>query len=43
MGVKQSITRQQAQTDEQIREGYCWSCRSYSEAKPLASELCLAS
>ena len=43
MGVKQSITRQQAQTDEQIREGYGWSCRSDSEAKPLAIELGLAS
>jgi hypothetical protein len=43
MGVKQSITRQQAQTDEQIRAGYGWSCRSDSEAKPLAIELGLAS
>ena len=43
IGVKQSITRQQAQTDEQIREGYGWSCRSDSEAKPLAIELGLAS
>ena len=43
MGVKQSITRQQAQTDEQIREGYNWSCRSDSEAKPLAIQLGLAS
>ena len=43
MGVKQPITRQQAQTDEQIREGYDWSCRSDSEAKPLAIELGLAS
>ena len=43
MGIKQSITRQQAQTDEQIREGYGWSCRSDSEAKPLAIQLGLAS
>ena len=43
MGVRQPITRQQAQTDEQIREGYGWSCRSDSEAKPLAIELGLAS
>ena len=43
MGVKQSITRQQAQTDEQIREGYGWSHRSDSEAKSLAIELGLAS
>jgi len=43
MGVKQPITKQQAQTDEQIREGYGWSCRSDSEAKPLAIELGLAS
>ena len=43
MGVKQPITRQQAQTDEQLTEGYGWACRDDDEAKPLAIELGLAS
>jgi hypothetical protein len=43
MGVKHEISRQQAQTPEQIREDYSWSTRPDSEAKPLAIQLGLAS
>ena len=43
MGVKHSITRQQAQTPEDIRQDYGWSTRPDSEAKPLAIQLGLAS
>jgi len=43
MGVKQKISREQAQTLEQIREDYGWHTRPDSEAKPLAIQLGLAS
>ena len=43
MGVKQPITRQQAQTPEQLRQSHGWSRKPDSEAKPLAIELGLAS
>ena len=43
MGVKHNITREQAQTPEQIREDYGWYTRENSEAKPLAIQLGLAS
>ena len=43
MGVKQPITRQQAQTPEQLRQGHGWGRKPDSEAKPLAIELGLAS
>ena len=42
-GVYQVITREQAQTPEDIREDYSWSTRPSSEAKPLAIQLGLAS
>ena len=42
-GVKQPITREQAQTPEQIREDYSWYTRPDSEAKELAIQLGLAS
>ena len=42
-GVYQVITRQQAQTPEDIRQDYGWSTRPNSEAKPLAIQLGLAS
>ena len=42
-GVHQAITREQAQTPEDIREDYGWSTRPDSEAKPLAIQLGLAS
>jgi hypothetical protein len=43
MGVKQSITKQQAQTPEQLRDEHGWRRKPDSEAKPLAIELGLAS
>lgn len=43
MGVKQPITKQQAQTPEQLRDDHGWARKSDSEAKPLAIELGLAS
>ena len=43
MGVKHRITREQAQTPEDIRENYGWGTRPSSEAKPLAIQLGLAS
>ncbi len=41
-GVDQ-LTREQAQTPEDIRQDYGWSTRPNSEAKPLAIQLGLAS
>ena len=43
MGVKHRITREQAQTPEDIRENYGWGTRPGSEAKPLAIQLGLTS
>jgi len=43
MGVRHPLTREQAQTPEQIREDYGWYTRENSEAKPLAIQLGLAS
>ena len=43
MGVRQVISRQQAQTSEQLQEEYGWDTRPDSEAKPLAIQLGLAS
>ena len=43
MGVRHTLTRQQAQTPEDIRQDYGWSTRPDSEAKPLAIQLGLAS
>ena len=42
-GVHHVITREQAQTPEQIREDYGWQTRPDLEAKPLAIQLGLAS
>ena len=42
-GVYQVITREQAQTPDQIRQDYGWYTRGNSEAKPLAIQLGLAS
>ena len=42
-GVRREITREQAQTPEDIRQDYGWSTRPNSEAKPLAVQLGLAS
>ena len=42
-GVYQVITREQAQTPEDIRQDYGWYTRPNSEAKPLAIQLGLAS
>ena len=42
-GIYQAITREQAQTPEDIRQDYGWSTRPDSEAKPLAIQLGLAS
>ena len=42
-GVHHAITREQAQTPEDIRQDYGWSTRPNSEAKPLAIQLGLAS
>ena len=44
MGVRHTLTREQAQTPEQLREtNYGWGTRPSSEAKPLAIQLGLAS
>ena len=42
-GVHHAVTREQAQTPEQIRKDYGWDTRPDSEAKPLAIQLGLAS
>ena len=42
-GVHHVITREQAQTPDQIRQDYGWYTRENSEAKPLAIQLGLAS
>ena len=42
-GVYQVITREQAQTPDQIRQDYGWYTRENSEAKPLAIQLGLTS
>ena len=42
-GVHHAITREQAQTPDQIRQDYGWYTRGNSEAKPLAIQLGLAS
>ena len=43
MGVRHALTREQAQTPDQIRQDYGWYTRENSEAKPLAIQLGLAS
>ena len=43
MGVKHVLTKQQAQTPEQLREDMDWRCKPDSDAKPLAIELGLTS
>ena len=43
MGVRHALTKEQAQTPEQIRQDYGWYTRENSEAKPLAIQLGLAS
>lgn len=43
MGVRHALTRQQAQTPEDIRQDHGWSTRPDSEAKPLAIQLGLTS
>ena len=43
MGVRHVLTREQAQTPDQIRQDYGWYTRGNSEAKPLAIQLGLAS
>ena len=43
MGVRHPLTREQAQTPDQIRQDYGWYTRENSEAKPLAIQLGLAS
>ena len=43
MGVRHPLTREQAQTPEDIRQDYGWNTRPDSEAKPLAIQLGLAS
>ena len=42
-GVHHAITREQAQTPDQIRQDYGWQTRPDLEAKPLAIQLGLAS
>ena len=42
-GVHHAVTREQAQTPEQIRQDYGWYTRPDSEAKELAIQLGLAS
>ena len=42
-GVHHVITREQAQTPDQLRENYHWCIRGNNEAKPLAIQLGLAS
>lgn len=39
LGVKQAITREQAQTPEGIAEGYNWRVKSPEQAKELAIQL----
>ena len=39
MGINQLITKQQAQTPEQMRENYGWYTRPNSEAKEFAQSL----
>jgi hypothetical protein len=43
MGVRHRLTREQAQTSEQIQQDYGWYTKENSEAKPLAIQLGLAS
>ena len=43
MGVRHPLTREQAQTPEQLLQDYGWYTRGNSEAKPLAIQLGLAS
>tara|TARA_R110002153_G_scaffold588_1_gene2807 strand:+ start:114 stop:545 length:432 start_codon:yes stop_codon:yes gene_type:complete len=43
MSAKHSITKEQAQTPEQLRQGYGWTHKPDSEAMPLAIKLGLAS
>ena len=43
MGVRHKLTREQAQTPDQIRQDYGWYTRDTSEANPLAIQLGLAS
>ena len=44
MGVRHTLTREQSQSPEQLREThYGWGTRPSSEAKPLAIQLGLAS
>ena len=43
MGVRHPLTREQAQTPEQMQQDYGWYTRGNSEAKPLAIQLGLAS
>ena len=42
-GIKQSITKEQAQTPEQVSEGHSWTHIDDDQAKQLAVELGLAS
>ena len=42
-GIKQSITKEQAQTPEQISEGHSWTHIDDDQAKQLAVQLGLAS
>ena len=42
-GVKQSITREQAQTPEDIERGHDWCVKNDTQAKELALQLGLAS
>ena len=42
-GVHHVITREQAQTPDQIRQDYGWYTRENSVARPLAIQLGLAS
>ena len=43
MGVRHALTREQAQTPDQMRQDYGWCTKESSEAKPLAIQLGLAS
>ena len=43
MGVRHALTREQAQTPEQIQQDYGWYTKENREAKPLAIQLGLAS
>jgi len=42
-GINHTITKEQAQTPEQLRQDYSWQTRPDSEAKELAVQLGLAS